>query len=173
MYETVAGAGTGSGRHTEHQLQGTASQGGRRTRRRPLRKRRRARAKFAEMKVHFDAGLAALEQAKATRMQMDKLPRDQQASLQGQFDSDLGHGPYRTERGSGSNRSDRRQPRLGVGQARRSVRADGEVYGRGHYLSASRGRQARSSFLQQPGQLPGQDRQGGRGAGRLSEGHRA
>jgi len=48
------------------------------------------RAKFAEMKVRFDAGLAALEQAKATRMQMDKLPRDQQASLQGQFSQSSG-----------------------------------------------------------------------------------
>jgi len=49
------------------------------------RKAAEARAKFAEMKVRFEAGLAALEQAKATRMQMDKLPRDQQASLQGDF----------------------------------------------------------------------------------------
>ena len=49
------------------------------------RKAAEARAKFAEMKVRFEAGLAALEQAKATRMQMDKLPRDQQASLQGEF----------------------------------------------------------------------------------------
>ena len=43
------------------------------------------RAKFNDMKVRFDAGLAALEAAKATRMQMDKLPRAEQASLQGQF----------------------------------------------------------------------------------------
>lgn len=45
-----------------------------------------SRAKFAAMKVRFDAGLAALEQAKAARLQMDQLPRDQRASMQGQFD---------------------------------------------------------------------------------------
>ena len=44
-----------------------------------------SREKFAAMKTRFDAGLAALEQAKATRLQMDRLPRDQQASMQGQF----------------------------------------------------------------------------------------
>ena len=49
-----------------------------------------ARAKFASMKVRFDAGLAALEQAKATRMQMDGLPRDQRASMQGQFTQSSG-----------------------------------------------------------------------------------
>jgi tetratricopeptide (TPR) repeat protein len=49
------------------------------------RKAAESREKFAEMKARFDAGLAALEQAKATRMQMDRLPRDQQAPLQGQF----------------------------------------------------------------------------------------
>jgi tetratricopeptide (TPR) repeat protein len=49
-----------------------------------------ARAKFAAMKVRFDAGLAALEQAKATRMQMDRLPRDQRAPLQGEFTQSSG-----------------------------------------------------------------------------------
>ena len=49
-----------------------------------------ARAKFAAMKVRFDAGLAALEQAKATRMRMDGLPRDQRASMQGQFTQSSG-----------------------------------------------------------------------------------
>jgi len=48
------------------------------------------KAKFAEMKKHFDAGLAALAQAKDTRAQMDKLPKDQQASLQGQLDESSG-----------------------------------------------------------------------------------
>lgn len=48
------------------------------------------KAKFAEMKKHFDAGLAALAQAKDTRAQMDKLPKDQQASLQGQLDESAG-----------------------------------------------------------------------------------
>ncbi len=48
------------------------------------------RAKFAEMKTRFDAGLAALDAAKATRMQMDKLPRAEQASLQPQFASSSG-----------------------------------------------------------------------------------
>src|SRR5580658_2467693 len=45
-----------------------------------------AKAKFAAMKGHFDAGTMALDQAKAIRAQMDKLPKDQQASLQGQLD---------------------------------------------------------------------------------------
>jgi len=36
------------------------------------------RAKFGEMKARFDAGTAALEQARATRAQMDKLPKAQQ-----------------------------------------------------------------------------------------------
>ena len=42
------------------------------------------------MKGHFDAGTAALDQAKQTRAQMDKLPKDQQASLQGQLDTTSG-----------------------------------------------------------------------------------
>lgn len=45
-----------------------------------------AKAKFAAMKGHFDAGTAALEQAKGIRAQMDKMPKDQQASMQGQLD---------------------------------------------------------------------------------------
>jgi tetratricopeptide (TPR) repeat protein len=45
-----------------------------------------AKAKFAAMKGHFDAGTMALDQAKGIRAQMDKLPKDQQASLQGQLD---------------------------------------------------------------------------------------
>jgi tetratricopeptide (TPR) repeat protein len=49
-----------------------------------------ARAKFAAMKGHFDAGTAALDQAKQTRAQMDKLPKDQQAALQGQLDTTSG-----------------------------------------------------------------------------------
>jgi tetratricopeptide (TPR) repeat protein len=43
------------------------------------------RAKFAAMKTRFDAGNTALDAAKATRMQMDKLPADQRASLQSQL----------------------------------------------------------------------------------------
>ena len=42
------------------------------------------------MKGHFDAGTAALDQAKQTRAQMDKLPKDQQASMQGQLDTTSG-----------------------------------------------------------------------------------
>ena len=49
-----------------------------------------ARAKFAAMKGHFDAGTAALDQAKQTRAQMDKLPKDQQAAMQGQLDQTAG-----------------------------------------------------------------------------------
>jgi len=49
-----------------------------------------AKAKFAAMKGHFDAGTAALEQAKGIRAQMDKLPKDQQAPLQGQLDMTSG-----------------------------------------------------------------------------------
>lgn len=49
-----------------------------------------AKAKFAAMKGHFDAGTAALEQAKGIRVQMDKLPKDQQASMQGQLDMTSG-----------------------------------------------------------------------------------
>jgi tetratricopeptide (TPR) repeat protein len=48
------------------------------------------RAKFGEMKARFDAGTAALEQARATRAQMDKLPKAQQASMQGQLDQSTG-----------------------------------------------------------------------------------
>jgi len=49
-----------------------------------------ARAKFAAMKVHFDAGNTALDAAKATRGQMDKLPQDQRTSMQGQLDQNTG-----------------------------------------------------------------------------------
>ena len=52
------------------------------------RKAAEVREKFAKMKVRFDAANTALEAAKATRAQMDKLPRAQQASLQGQLDQD-------------------------------------------------------------------------------------
>lgn len=48
------------------------------------------RAKFAAMKTHFDAGTAALDQAKQTRAQMDKLPKDQQTSMQSQLDQTSG-----------------------------------------------------------------------------------
>jgi tetratricopeptide (TPR) repeat protein len=54
------------------------------------RKAAEQRAKFEAMKVRFDAGLAALEAAKATRMQMDRLPRDQRASLEPQFNQSAG-----------------------------------------------------------------------------------
>ena len=49
-----------------------------------------AKAKFAAMKGHFDAGTMALEQAKGIRAQMDKLPKDQQTSMQGQLDMAAG-----------------------------------------------------------------------------------
>src|SRR5437879_629146 len=49
-------------------------------------KNEEAKAKFGAMKQHFDAGNAALEQAKQTRAQVDKMPKDQQASAQGQLD---------------------------------------------------------------------------------------
>jgi tetratricopeptide (TPR) repeat protein len=49
-----------------------------------------AKAKFAAMKGHFDAGTAALEQAKGIRAQMDKLPKDQQSSMQPQLDMATG-----------------------------------------------------------------------------------
>jgi tetratricopeptide (TPR) repeat protein len=49
-----------------------------------------AREKFANMKVRFDAGNVALDAAKATRMQMDKMPRAERASLQGQLDASIG-----------------------------------------------------------------------------------
>jgi tetratricopeptide (TPR) repeat protein len=48
------------------------------------------RAKFEAMKVRFDAGLVALEQAKTAKTQMDRLPRDQQASMQGQVNQASG-----------------------------------------------------------------------------------
>ena len=44
------------------------------------------RAAFASMKVHFDAAVAALDQAKAKRAELDKLPKDQQTAGQGQVD---------------------------------------------------------------------------------------
>jgi tetratricopeptide (TPR) repeat protein len=49
-------------------------------------KNEEAKAKFAAMKQHFDAANLALEQAKQTRAQMDKMPKDQQAASQGQLD---------------------------------------------------------------------------------------
>lgn len=49
-------------------------------------KNEEAKAKFAAMKQHFDAGTAALEQAKQTRTQIEKMPKDQQASAQGQLE---------------------------------------------------------------------------------------
>ncbi len=39
-----------------------------------------AKAKFAAMKKNFDDGKTALETEKATKVQYDKLPKDQQAS---------------------------------------------------------------------------------------------
>ena len=53
-------------------------------------KNEEAKAKFAEMKQHFDAGTAALEQAKQLRAQVDKMPKDQQATSQGQVDQTTG-----------------------------------------------------------------------------------
>jgi tetratricopeptide (TPR) repeat protein len=49
-----------------------------------------SRAKFAAMKGHFDAGTAALEQAKQLRAQIDKMPKDQQAASQGQLQDTAG-----------------------------------------------------------------------------------
>jgi len=49
-------------------------------------KNEEAKAKFSNMKQHFDAGNAALEQAKQTRAQIEKMPKDQQAASQGQLD---------------------------------------------------------------------------------------
>jgi tetratricopeptide (TPR) repeat protein len=49
-------------------------------------KNEEAKAKFAAMKQHFDAGTAALEQAKQARAQIEKMPKDQQASAQGQVE---------------------------------------------------------------------------------------
>lgn len=53
-------------------------------------KNEEAKAKFAAMKQHFDAGNAALDQAKQVRSQMDKMPKDQQAASQGQVDQATG-----------------------------------------------------------------------------------
>ena len=49
-------------------------------------KNEEAKAKFSNMKQHFDAGNAALEQAKQTRAQMDKMSKAEQASAQSQLD---------------------------------------------------------------------------------------
>src|SRR5690242_6485635 len=49
-------------------------------------KNEEAKAKFTAMKQHFDAGNTALEQAKQTRAQIEKMPKDQQAGAQGQLD---------------------------------------------------------------------------------------
>src|SRR5438105_6943397 len=53
-------------------------------------KNEEAKAKFGVMKQHFDAGTAALEQAKQLRAQVDKMPKDQQAASQGQVDQATG-----------------------------------------------------------------------------------
>lgn len=49
-------------------------------------KNEEAKAAFAAMKVHFDAGNTALEQAKQARAAVDKMPKDQQASAQATVD---------------------------------------------------------------------------------------
>src|SRR5579862_8436863 len=48
------------------------------------------RAKFAEMKVHFDAAVAALDQAKAKQAEVDKMPKDQQAAAESQVQQPAG-----------------------------------------------------------------------------------
>jgi tetratricopeptide (TPR) repeat protein len=53
-------------------------------------KNEEAKAKFAVMKQHFDAGNTALDQAKQLRTQIDKMPKDQQAASQGQIDQATG-----------------------------------------------------------------------------------
>jgi len=53
-------------------------------------KNEEAKAKFAAMKTHFDAGTAALEQAKQARAQLDKMPKDQQTAAQAQVDGPAG-----------------------------------------------------------------------------------
>jgi tetratricopeptide (TPR) repeat protein len=53
-------------------------------------KNEEAKAKFTAMKQHFDAGNTALEQAKAARTQVDKMPKDQQAGAQSQVDGPSG-----------------------------------------------------------------------------------
>jgi tetratricopeptide (TPR) repeat protein len=53
-------------------------------------KQAESRAKFDAMKKHFDAGTAALEQARTTKAQMDKLPKAQQSSLQDQVNQNTG-----------------------------------------------------------------------------------
>jgi tetratricopeptide (TPR) repeat protein len=53
-------------------------------------KNEEAKAKFSMMKQHFDAGTTALEQAKQARAQMDKMPKDQQASALAQVDQPAG-----------------------------------------------------------------------------------
>jgi tetratricopeptide (TPR) repeat protein len=53
-------------------------------------KNEEAKAKFSAMKQHFDAGNAALEQARQARAQVDKMPKDQQASSHGQIDQTVG-----------------------------------------------------------------------------------
>lgn len=55
-----------------------------------VKKNEEAKAKFGVMKQHFDAGNAALEQAKQVRAQMDKMPKDQQAASQSQVDQTTG-----------------------------------------------------------------------------------
>ena len=45
-----------------------------------------AEEKAAAMKVHFDAGLTALEQAEQVRTKVNELPWDQQANMRGQLD---------------------------------------------------------------------------------------
>jgi tetratricopeptide (TPR) repeat protein len=53
-------------------------------------KNEEAKAQFAAMKQHFDAGNTALDQAKQLRAQIDKMPKDQQAASQGQIDQAAG-----------------------------------------------------------------------------------
>jgi tetratricopeptide (TPR) repeat protein len=49
-----------------------------------------AEAKAAAVKVHFDAGLTALQQAEQLRTEMDNLPWDQQANMRSQLDQAAG-----------------------------------------------------------------------------------
>ena len=107
------------------------------------------------MKGHFDAGTAALEQAKGIRAQMDKMPKDQQASMQGQLD--MASGTAITEFQAaleGTADTDSNHP-LVLAKLGESYEADAKYAEAADAYQKAVAREAGSSVLQQPGQLPG------------------
>ncbi len=117
------------------------------------------------MKGHFDAGTAALEQAKQLRAQIDKMPKDQQAAAQGQLQDTAGKAVSELQQaleGTADTDPNRHIVLARLGDA---YETDAKYTEAADAYTQGRGPQARSWLLQQPRQLPGSNRQGGRRPG--------